>query len=134
MDLVWTFSSLFDNLNQVLWVVSVITTIGNIFDNKIEKKDVCRLNWSNALPGSVLHLPIYVIVISNSLWKVLQDHGVLFPILRLFNSALEFNVFNEGEKKKERKRCERVGKESLTDWWKAFQQLYFSIMEHKRCL
>ena len=102
MDLVWTFSSFFDNLNQVLWVVLVITNIGNIFDNKIEKKDVCRLNWSNALPGSVLHLPIYVIVISNSLWKVLQDHGVLFPILRLFNSALEFNVFNEGEKKKER--------------------------------
>ena len=128
MGLVWTFSSLFANLNPVLWVVLVITNIGNIFDNKIEKK--MSVDWIEAMHCQVL----FYIVISNSLWKVLQDHGVLFPILRLFNSALEFNVFNEGEKKKERKRCERVEKEGLTDWWKAFQQLYFSILEQNRCL
>ena len=87
------------------------------------------VDWIEAMHCQVL----FYIVISNSLWKVLQDHGVLFPILRLFNSALEFNVFNEGEKKKERKRCERVEKEGLTDWWKAFQQLYFSILEQNRC-
>ena len=48
------------------------------------------------MPGSVLHFPIDTTVINK------KNHGVLFPLLRLFNIALEFNVFNEGEKKKER--------------------------------
>ena len=52
--------------------------------------------------GSVSHFPIYVTVISNSLRKLLQNHGFLFPLLRLFNNAMEFNILNEGEKKKER--------------------------------
>ena len=59
-----------------------------------------------AMRGSVSHFPIYVTVISKSLRKLLQNHGFLFPLLRLFNIALELNVSNEGEKKMERLRSD----------------------------